>query len=354
MQSHEDYKEKPVVRDGLIKTSSDKKIDDNKYRRVAKFLLLIGIDEAAKVLAKLPQDQIEKIIPEIASIRSVEKEEAEVILAEFQAIAARSREKGGVETARSILEKAYGKERAELLLKKYVPEQEKPPFEYLNELESEKVWILLKDESIPVRALVIAHLVPKLAADVINQMHGDDKTELIKRIARMKAMDPEAVRRVDKAMHEKMKAIDTNRSESMDGRGALAEILKRMSSSAENEILSSLEKSDSDLTADLRQRLFSTEDFVNADNRFIQEYLRNMEDGEIAILIAGKEENFRNKIFSNISKIRGAEILEEEQLKLPVKKTESVAVTDKFMGAMRAAWERGDLIIAGRDDEYVM
>ena len=354
MQAHEDNNEKSQVKDGLIKTSSDKKIDDNKYRRVAKFLLLIGIDEAAKVLAKLPQDQIEKIIPEIASIRSVEKDEAEVILAEFQAIAARNREQGGVETARTILEKAYGKERADLLLKKYVPEPEETPFKYLNELESEKVWILLKDESIPVRALVIAHLTPKLAADVINQMQGDDKTELIKRIARMKTMDPEAVRRVDKAMHEKMKAIDTNRSESMDGRGALAEILKRMSSSAENEILSSLEQSDSDLTADLRQRLFSAEDFVNADDRYIQEYLRNMEDGDIAILIAGKDEKFRDKIFKNVSKIRGAEILEEEQLKLPVKKTESVAATNKFMSAMRAAWERGELIIVGRDDEYVM
>lgn len=354
MQTREEHPNNPPVKDGLIKTSSEKKIDDNKYRRVAKFLLLIGIDEAAKILAHLPQDQIERIIPEIASIRSVEKDEAEVILAEFQAIAAKSREQGGVETARSILEKAYGKERADILLKKYVPEPETQPFEYLNELESEKVWILLKDESIPVRSLVIAHLKPQLAADVINQMQGEEKTELIKRIAKMKAMDPEAVRRVDKAMHEKMKAIDTNRSETMDGRGALAEILKRMSSSAENEILASLGQSDSDLTSDLRRRLFTTDDFVNADDRFIQEYLRNMEDGDIAVLIAGKDEKFRDKIFSNISKIRGAEILEEEQLKLPVKKTESKAITDKFMNAMRSAWERGDLIIAGRDDEYVL
>ena len=51
------------------------------------------------------------------------------------------------------MEKAYGKERADILLKKYVPEPETQPFEYLNELESEKVWILLKDESIPVLEL---------------------------------------------------------------------------------------------------------------------------------------------------------------------------------------------------------
>lgn len=353
MHTQEDNMKRPAVKEGLIKTSSEKKIDENKYRRVAKFLLLIGIDEAAKILSHLPQDQIEKIIPEIASIRSVEKDDAEVILAEFQAIAAKTREQGGVETARTILEKAYGKERAELLLKKYVPEEEKAPFEYLNEIECDKVWLLLKDESIPVRTLVIAHLDPQLAADVINKMPVDEKTELIKRIARLKAMDPEAVRRVDKAMEEKLKTVGTDKSETMDGRGALAEILKRMPISSENEILSSLSQSDSDLTADLRQRLFSMEDFVNADDRYIQEYLRNMSDSDLAVLIAGKDESFRSKIFSNISKIRGAEILEEEQLKLPIKKSESLALTNKFMSDMRSAWERGGLIIAGRDDEYV-
>ena len=354
MQSQDEYSNRPVVKDGLIKTSSEKKIDENKYRRVAKFLLLIGIDEAAKILAHLPQDQIERIIPEIASIRSVEKDEAEVILAEFHAIAEKKREQGGVETARTILEKAYGKERADVLLKKYVPEKEKPPFEYLNSIESDKVWLLLKDESIPVRTLVVAHLEPQLAADVINKMQGEEKTELIKRIARLKSMDPEAVRRVDKAMQEKLKTVGTDHSESMDGRGALAEILKRMPVSAENEILDSLSLSDTDLTADLRQRLFSAEDFVNGDDRYIQEYLRTMPDEDVAVLIAGKDEKFRAKIFSNISKIRGAQILEEEQLKLPVKKSESRTVTDKFMNAMRSAWERGEFIVAGRDEEYVL
>ncbi|MCR4940963.1 MAG: flagellar motor switch protein FliG [Treponemataceae bacterium] len=353
MQSQNEDLNKSVRRDGLIKTSSEKKLDENKYRRVAKFLLLIGLDEAAKILSHLPQDQIEKIIPEIASIRNVEKDEAEVILAEFQAIAAKAKEKGGVDTARTILEKAYGKEKADFLLKKYVPEQEKPPFEYLNEIESEKVWILLKDESIPVRTLVVAHLEPQLAAEVINKMQGDDKTELIKRLARLKTIDPEAVRRVDKAMQEKLKTVGTDKAEKMDGRGALAEILKRMPLSAENEILASLSQSDTDLTSDLRQRLFSAEDFVNADDRFIQEYLRTMPDDEIAILIVGKNDKFRLKILSNISKIRGAQILEEEQLKLPVKKIESRAVTDKFMNDMRTAWENGNLIISGRDDEYV-
>ena len=73
---------------GLLKVPVEQTPDgkDSVYRRVAKFLLLIGEDEAAKILPHLSETQIEKIIPEIASIRTVSKEEAAVILEEFNGL----------------------------------------------------------------------------------------------------------------------------------------------------------------------------------------------------------------------------------------------------------------------------
>ena len=49
---------------GLIKVPAQEKLPDGKdsvYRRVAKFLVLIGEDEAAKILPHLSESQIEKI-----------------------------------------------------------------------------------------------------------------------------------------------------------------------------------------------------------------------------------------------------------------------------------------------------
>ncbi len=117
---------------GLIKvpvseTETDGK--DSVYRRVAKFLLLIGVDEAAKILPHLTEAQTERIIPEIASIRSVTPEEASVILEEFRSLLERSRESGGMDTARNILEKAYGPERAKQLLEKAAPFAGAKPFD---------------------------------------------------------------------------------------------------------------------------------------------------------------------------------------------------------------------------------
>lgn len=324
---------------------------DSIYRRVAKFLLLIGIDEAAKIIPHLSAEQTEKIIPEIASIRSVDPDEANVILAEFENLVQRSREDGGVTTAKAILIKAFGEERAEQMLQKSVPFPNGKPFEYLLEMEGERIFLLLKEESSAVQALVLSHLQPKVAADVINKMELSAKTEVVRRLASLKKIDPEVLRRVDQAMQEKVKNMNTSKSDSIDGRGALADILKKMSPESEKNILSMLSDTDPDLGVDLRQRLFTVDDVINCDDRVIQEKLHQMSEIEIAYLIAGKTQDFRDKIFKNISKGRGDIVLEEENLHKPMLKKDCDAITTEFFSFLRRKWEKGELRIIGRDDE---
>lgn len=324
---------------------------DSIYRRVAKFLLLIGIDEAAKIIPHLTPEQTEKIIPEIASIRSVDPDEANVILAEFENLVQRSREDGGVSTAKTILVKAFGEERANEMLQKTVPFPNGKPFDYMQEMEGERVFFLLKEESSAVQALVLSHLKPKVAADVINQMELSAKTEVVRRLATLKKIDPEVLRRVDQAMQEKVKNSNTSKSDSIDGRGALADILKKMSPESEKNILSMLSDTDPELGVDLRQRLFTVDDVINCDDRVIQEKLHQMSEIEIAYLIAGKSQDFRDKIFKNISKGRGDIVLEEENLHKPMLKKDCDAITTEFFSFLRRKWEKGELRIIGRDDE---
>ena len=149
---------------GLLKVPVQEAEEEGKesvYRRVAKFFLLIGEDEAAKILPHLTDKQIEKIIPELASIRSVSKEEATAILEEFQSLLDEAKKSGGVETAREMLTKAYGKERAEQMLQKSMIEPTPRPFEYLAGEETEKIQLLLKDENVGVKSLVLSYLPPK-------------------------------------------------------------------------------------------------------------------------------------------------------------------------------------------------
>lgn len=346
-----------VMRHGLIKVPAAPREADgreNIYRRVAKFLLLIGTDEAAKVISHLSPEQTERIIPEIVSIRRIDPDEASVILEEFKTLLDNARQQGGVATARNILEKAFGSDRAEELISKAVPFPEGVPFDYLQEMDGERVFLLLKDEPPPVQTLVLSRLKPAVAAEVINQLDSDQKKEIIRRLAKLAPMDPEILRRVDKAMHEKVLMMNTHAADSMDGRGALTEILKRMSPNAEKDILTALADLDPDLSNDIRDRLFTMDDILMADDRFIQKKLHTMGEGEIALLIAGKPESFRQKILANVSKNRGDVILEEEVLRRPMRRRDCDEVTARFFSILRRAWEEGTLIIHGRsDDIYV-
>lgn len=342
------------ARHGLIKVPIAPKEADGKesiYRRIAKFLLLIGVDEGAKVISHLTPEQTEKIIPEIASIRSVAPEEAEAILAEFQSLVENSRQQGGINMARDILEKAFGSEKADALLQKTVPFPDGTPFDYLQDMDGERVFFLLKDESPAVRALVLSKLRPSISAEVINRMDADDKKETIQRLAKLTPVSPDILRRIDQAMHEKVQSMNTAAVDSVDGTGVLAEILKRMTPDAEKEILSTLSEQDPELTTDLRERLFTMDDILNSDDKFIQKQLHSMEEGEIALLIAGKSEEFRQKILTNVSKTRGDIILEEETIRKPMRKRDCDEVTAKFFSTLRRAWEDGKLVITGRDDD---
>lgn len=345
---------KALTSGGLIKVPEQPREKDGKeniYRRVAKFLMLIGVDEAAKILPHLSEEQTEKIIPEIASIRYVEPEEATEILQEFQGLVKQAREEGGIDTARAILEKAFGTHKADLILEKTASNISGKPFEYLFEADSDRVSLLLKDESNAVKALVLSYLNPKVSAQVINEMETQDKKDVVMRLAKLTKVSPEIIQRVDKAMQEKMNHLASSKSDSIDGKSVLAQILKRMSPQAEEGILNNLAEQDSQLGEELRERLFTTEDIINADDRFIQDRLRDMDEEEIAYLIASKAEDFREKLLSNVSENRRKSILETEKFLYPMRKSDCEKVTSQFFATLRRAWEEGKLYIKGRDDE---
>jgi flagellar motor switch protein FliG len=343
---------------GLIKvpgengTGPDGK--ESPYRKVAKFLLLVGVDEAAKVMSRLTPEQTERVVLEIASIRRVDPDEAAIVLAEFESLLQRgSSPSGGIDTARSILESAFGPERAAQMLEKAIPDVNGRPFDYLDDMDGERLLALIVDELPAVKALVLSRIKPATAASAIKHMTATDRSDTVIRLARLKAINPEVLRRVDDAMREKVRNMNVSSADSIDGRSALAEILRRMDGAGEKSILDRLSDDDPELGHDLRNRLFTIDDIVRADDKFLQEALRSMSERDIAVLVSGKSEAFRQKIFENISRTRGVIVLEEERLAQPVNRAEAEKITGGFFIVMRRAWEEGKVLIDGRDDKEV-
>ena len=87
---------------------------DRGFEHVAKFLLLLGVETAARVLSRLTAAEVTGIVQEVAGIGSVEQREAYRILEEF-GYRMETRElyvRGGDVAAHAMLRAAFGEERA--------------------------------------------------------------------------------------------------------------------------------------------------------------------------------------------------------------------------------------------------
>jgi flagellar motor switch protein FliG len=336
----------PTQLGGFIKTGAP----DNNYRKVAKFLILVGKDEAARILAKLDPTQVERVSRELATIKRVENAEAEALLAEFKSLLSRggaafSKGSGGIEAARELLRTAFGDEKGEAYLRKAVPEAADNPFLFMEDFEGDQIALLLKDEHAAAVALVLSRVNPKTAAAALGRLEPGLRMETVRRLAKMGKVAPEVLERTAAALREKARTIGRPAGETVDGRAALAEILKRAGASLGDRLLEELAEADPELGRDIADRLFTLDDILKVEDKAVQEKLRAMTDRDIAVLIKGRRPSFTEKVLSNISSARRAVVQEERELIGPVPRAEADEAANLFLAWFRQGREEGRIVL---------
>jgi flagellar motor switch protein FliG len=362
----------PAAKGGLLKTGlpeskPSKKVDPlqkaSKYRRAAQFMVLIGSDEASKILSRLEPEQVEAISKEIVSIKGINPEEAESILEEFRSLLSPSygysgSSSGGLEEARRHLYAAFGPERGEALLVKAIPEAAENPFGFLSSFSGEQLALLFRDESPSACAMVFSRLPPKLSAAVLANVSPARKLDIVKRIARLNEISPEVIGRVAAALREKARHFGKNDDTAfaggeMDGKGVLAAILKHSEAAFGGRLLEEMEEDDPSLGREMKDRLYTLEDVTGAADRPIQEKLRAMGDRDIALLLRGRSEAFTRKIMGNLSDNRAARVREEFEIMGPVPKIETEAAVREFLAWFRLNREEGRILMLSDEDVLV-
>ncbi|MCL2127465.1 MAG: flagellar motor switch protein FliG [Treponema sp.] len=331
--------------------------EESKTRRVAKFLILIGGEQAGKILRELDGEQVEEISREIAAIRGIDPEEAEGIIAEFNSLLAgpclySGKTSGGLETARRILYGVYGPEKGEALLHRAVPESKENIFGFLEGFSAEQMVFLLKDESPQAAALVLARLNPKASAEALGKFPPALRPEILKRIARQSDIAPEVLESVAEAMRERARYLGSGGSKdiAIDGMGALAAILRQGDYSFGDRIIGELETESPGIGKDLKDRLYTLDDVLSAFDRPVAEKLKTMTDRAVAVLLKGKSAEFIEKILSNVSAGRRTMIREEGEIAGQVSKRECDEAANDFLAWFRLAREKGEIILSSDED----
>ncbi|AGT45264.1 flagellar motor switch protein FliG [Treponema pedis] len=347
--------ESRMLEKGLIKVPVDEKPKESPYRRVAKFLFIIGTEQAAGVLKQLTKEQVDKVVAELVTIQSIDKSEALQILNEFNAVYTKNKNSlGGVETAKTMLTEAFGSTRAEEILENAVPEKKPVPFEYLQGMSGENLTRILAGELPSSKAIVLSQLEAKQAAEYISSLSDEEeKKEIVLRLAKMQKLNSGILYQVSEALKKKMVDVNLNKTASIDGVSVLAEILRQVDYKTGSNILDSIKEQDENLAGTISDKLVTLDDIIKMNPKHIQYLISPMTGIELARLIHAKSPEFRKAILSNLSKTRAALVLQEEEFISPILKKELNEAADSFLAKIRAEAEKGRIILNFNEEEYV-
>ncbi|AAC65020.1 flagellar motor switch protein FliG [Treponema pallidum] len=323
---------------GLIKaTVREQDRGRTVYKKIAQFLSLIGEEQAALVLKQLEPAQIEAVVAELLTLKPLSPEEAREILREFSALCARvSPVTGGLRAAQSMLSKAFGEEKADLILKRAVPAAQPKPFEFLAALEASQLLPLLEGELPATKTLILSQLPPESAAHYLSNISTEEKKDLIVRLAKLKHVNPQVLQVMSDSLHKKFAALHLSQRRDLDGHAVLAAILKKMERATEHSILHALAEKNPTLAARVRTHLFTLDDIPALPDTFLQKHLASCSEKTLAALINTNHPAFVQKILSNLSKNR-AQLVRDEYDTFPPSAHDTRTITEHFLATLRSA-----------------
>jgi flagellar motor switch protein FliG len=327
-------------------------------QKAAALLVAIGEQRASELLTHLGDTEVEALSLEIAKARKIPDDVCRDVVNEAveNVMAGDYLAEGGVDFARSVLERSLGSHRADEIVGRLSATIERRPFEFLRRTPAEQIHVFLRNEAPQTIALIVANLHTSLAAQVLSLLDPEDQADVARRVARMGETRPEVVEQIEAVMRQKLSTVSAQEYAAAGGVKSLAEILNHSDRSTERNVLDELARNDGELAEEVRLLLFTFEDVSKLDDRSIQMVLKEVDQKDLAIALRGVEESVRTRIFSNMSE-RGAELLKEEiDFQPPQRRRVIEEAQGRIVAVVRRLEDAGAIIISrgsGGEDELM-
>ncbi len=324
-------------------------------QKAALVLLQLGRDQSAAVLSAMGDDEVETLMSEIAKLGRVPEEVVQEVMDEFaQATSSTAAVvSGGMNFVRAVLNRGLPPDRAEALLERI--QDPVQPFSFVLGADRRQVITFLCEEHPQTIALLLVHLPPGAAADLLTQLPTQLQGDVARRIIVLERPSPDVVRRVEAELERRLTARSRGRSSTPEGGVVpLVNILNRANPSTETHILTSLDTLAPDLSQEVRRHLFVFTDIVKLDDRAVQAVLREVLTADVAMALKGAAEEVRDKILRNLSERAQTNLLEEIDLLGPVRVQQVEEARDNVIKAIRALEEAGTIVISRGADDLIV
>ncbi|WP_404452617.1 flagellar motor switch protein FliG [Virgibacillus necropolis] len=326
-------------------------------QRAAILLISLGPDVSAQVYKYLSEEEIEKLSLEISSVKKVESNLKEDVLEQFHQVALAQDfiSQGGIGYAKTVLEKAFGKQEASSIINRLTSSVQVRPFDFARNADPKQVLNFIQSEHPQTIALVLSYLDSEQAGIILSALPQEMQADIAKRIATMDSTSPEIISQVEQVLERNISSSLTEDYTQTGGIQAVVEVLNGVDRSTERTILDALEIQDPELADEIKKRMFVFEDIVILDNRAIQRMIREVENEDLRLSLKVSSDEVKDLVFKNMSQRMAETFKDEMEYMGPVRLRDVEEAQMRIVGVIRRLEEIGEIVIArgGGDDIIV-
>jgi len=325
-------------------------------QKAAILMVAMGPDLASQVLKHLKEETVEQLTLQIANMRKITPAEKEIVMEDCyqMSLAEDALVQGGVDYARDLLEKSVGSHKAIEILNRLQGALQTVPFDFIKRADPHQLLTFIQNEGPQTISLILAHLSPDHAANVLRQLPAEVQIDVTRRIAVMERATPDVIMEVERVLERKISSVFTQEYAAAGGVRAVAEIMNRMDRSTEKAVMEKLEEESPELADDIKRLMFVFDDIMLIDDRAIQMVLRDVDQKDIVLALKGASDQVKSKILKNMSQRARQMVLEDMEVMGPVRLKNSEEAQQKIVNVIRRLEETGEITVARGGEAEVL
>lgn len=328
-------------------------------RKAAILMIAIGDELGKKIIQNLPEADVQRITEALAELKNIPPGLSFDVVEEFFEMLETQQYMmhGGIEYATRLLVDSFGKQRAEdlLALVKRAQEESHGNLAMLQRVDPAQLGKFLDGEHPQTVALVLAHLDPRRASQVLDSLAPKNRVDSVRRLAAMRQFSPEMAQKVALILHKRVEKVGDNSRKAYSGFKAVADLLNRQDAEQSKKILEQIEETDPEMALGIRNLMFTFEDLVTIPAASMREIVSLVDKRQLALALRGARDDLKAHVFRAMSS-RAVDMLKDDMEVLgPVRTREVAGAQQEILNLARRLESEGKVILKlEQGDDLIM
>jgi flagellar motor switch protein FliG len=249
-----------------------------------------------------------------------------------------------------VFKRALGDDKAASVLGRINPGRASKGLEILNWMDARSIADMIQGEHPQVVAIILSVLENVVAADVLNYLPPETRSEVIQRVASLETVQPSAMEELEAILKKQFSNNSSSKSSSFGGIKAAANILNLTKTALEASVMGGLKTLDPELMQKIQDSMFTFDNLVSVDNKGIQVIMRNAEPDLMMKALKGASDEVKKKFLDNMSERARGMFKDDMEALGPMRLSDVEDAQKIIMRAARKLADAGDLVLGGGAD----